>query len=310
MTDVMRGLIRDNNMLLMAISRFDMAFGFGDKTVGEVCAENGVDPDTFLAVCDVMAGRDAEDRVVSPAGLMGYLRRAHAEFLDITLPKIRHRLIEAINHSEADDVPLLLMKFYDDYVAEVRRHMDYENEMVFGYVDGLLEGKVDDSYSISRFSGNHRHMAAKLKELKDIFICHYRRRDNARLSAALFDIMMCEKDLMSHFEVESRLFVPAVRRLEDSLRSRLDAEADAEGDDECGREGTKDILGQREKEITGCVARGMSNKEIADALCLSVHTVATHRRNISSKLGIHSTAGLTIYAIIHHLVDPSTIKPR
>ncbi|MDY5388197.1 MAG: LuxR C-terminal-related transcriptional regulator, partial [Muribaculaceae bacterium] len=65
----------------------------------------------------------------------------------------------------------------------------------------------------------------------------------------------------------------------------------------------------REKEIIACVAKGLSNKEIADELCLSVHTVATHRKNISAKLGIHSTAGLAIFAVIHHLVELKELNP-
>ena len=48
----MRELIRDNAMLLPAISRFDIAFGFGDSPVRAVCEENGVDTGTFLcAIC-------------------------------------------------------------------------------------------------------------------------------------------------------------------------------------------------------------------------------------------------------------------
>ncbi len=58
----------------------------------------------------------------------------------------------------------------------------------------------------------------------------------------------------------------------------------------------QDVLSQREKEIVVCVVKGMTNKEIAESLYLSIHTVITHRRNISKKLQIHSSAGLTIYA--------------
>ena len=58
----------------------------------------------------------------------------------------------------------------------------------------------------------------------------------------------------------------------------------------------QDTLSQREKEIVVCVVKGMTNKEIAEKLFLSIHTVITHRRNISKKLQIHSAAGLTIYA--------------
>lgn len=67
-------------------------------------------------------------------------------------------------------------------------------------------------------------------------------------------------------------------------------------------------LSTREKEVIVCVIKGMTNKQIADKLCLSTHTVITHRRNISAKLQIHSTAGLTIYAIVNKLVDLNDVK--
>jgi len=67
-------------------------------------------------------------------------------------------------------------------------------------------------------------------------------------------------------------------------------------------------LSQREKEIITYVVKGLTNKEIADNLCLSVHTVITHRRNIARKLQIHSPAGLTIYAIVNKLVELKDIE--
>ena len=67
-------------------------------------------------------------------------------------------------------------------------------------------------------------------------------------------------------------------------------------------------LSQREKDVIVLVIRGMTNKQIADELCLSTHTVITHRRNISAKLQIHSTAGLTIYAIVNKLVELDGMK--
>ena len=70
----------------------------------------------------------------------------------------------------------------------------------------------------------------------------------------------------------------------------------------------QDALSQREKEIVICVVKGMTNKEIAEKLFLSIHTVITHRRNISNKLQIHSAAGLTIYAIVNKLVTLNDVK--
>lgn len=70
----------------------------------------------------------------------------------------------------------------------------------------------------------------------------------------------------------------------------------------------QDALSQREKEIVICVVKGMTNKEIAEKLFLSIHTVITHRRNISKKLQIHSAAGLIIYAIVNKLVTLNDVK--
>lgn len=71
---------------------------------------------------------------------------------------------------------------------------------------------------------------------------------------------------------------------------------------------SQEALSQREKEIVICVVKGMTNKEIAENLFLSIHTVITHRRNISKKLQIHSAAGLTIYAIVNKLVTLNDVK--
>lgn len=96
----------------------------------------------------------------------------------------------------------------------------------------------------------------------------------------------------------------------DSLQDKLlaamkDATADAVTEE---GELTADTLSQREREIVVCVVKGLTNKEIAEQLFLSVHTVITHRRNIARKLEIHSAAGLTIYAIVNKLVDISEVK--
>lgn len=71
---------------------------------------------------------------------------------------------------------------------------------------------------------------------------------------------------------------------------------------------SKKELSSREKEIIVCVVKGMINKQIAEELCISTHTVITHRKNIAAKLQIHSPAGLTIYAIVNKLVDISEVQ--
>lgn len=67
-------------------------------------------------------------------------------------------------------------------------------------------------------------------------------------------------------------------------------------------------LSPREKEVIVGIVKGLSNKEIALEMNVSVNTVMTHRRNIASKLHIHTPAGLTIYAIVSNLVKLEDIK--
>ena len=67
-------------------------------------------------------------------------------------------------------------------------------------------------------------------------------------------------------------------------------------------------LSPREKDVVVGIVKGLSNKEIASEINVSVNTVMTHRRNIASKLQIHSPAGLTIYAIVKKLVRLEDIR--
>ncbi len=306
----MREVVADSPVLLMALSRFGIPLGFGDDSVGKTCERAGVDTATFLAVASMIGRRVLSADEVSLPSLMQYLKSAHSYFVDFYLPQIRTKLISAISHGGSEDVALVILKFFDEYVAEVERHMKYENDEVFTYVEELLSGNRRQGFSIeSDYVANHQPIATKLRELKDIFICHYHgaKTDNDMLNLVLFDIINCEHDLMSHCDVENRIFAPAVQRLERKTRPSA-----ASADDEPARGAARDPevhnLTEREKEIIRNVARGLSNKEIADRLCLSVHTVATHRRNICAKLDIHSAAGLTIFAIIHHLLKVSEVK--
>jgi DNA-binding CsgD family transcriptional regulator len=67
-------------------------------------------------------------------------------------------------------------------------------------------------------------------------------------------------------------------------------------------------LSEREKQVVQLVALGKTNKEISDTLHISPHTVITHRKNITSKLGIKTIAGLAVYAVLNGLIDPEDVN--
>lgn len=63
-----------------------------------------------------------------------------------------------------------------------------------------------------------------------------------------------------------------------------------------------DDLSEREIEVLTQMVKGFANKEIADTLNISIHTVISHRKNITEKTGIKSLSGLTIYAITKKII--------
>ncbi len=298
-------LICQQPALLQMMSRFGIPLGVEDKTVKEVCEAHGVDPSTFVAVANFIKygpeSADAFVEKVSVSALMDYLKRAHEYFLDFQLPAIRRKLLEAIvctNVKEVNKVVGLIVKFYDDYSREVKLHMDHENREIFTYVDDLLKGRKRPDFEIEQFARSHESINHKLQELKNIIIKYYK-PDTASdlLNNMMYDIFVCEFDLRRHCEVENCLFVPAVKRLEEDVTN---------GDhpaEQSGKNAENASLSEREKEIVALAVRGLKNKEIAERLFISVHTVLTHRKNISHKLGIHSLSGLTIYAIVNHIVN-------
>ncbi|MBR1513200.1 MAG: response regulator transcription factor [Bacteroidales bacterium] len=66
-------------------------------------------------------------------------------------------------------------------------------------------------------------------------------------------------------------------------------------------------LSKREIDVLVAVAKGMMNKEIAEQMNISIHTVISHRKNITRKTGIKSVSGLTVYALLNNLIDENEV---
>lgn len=286
-SDKMISLIRDNYNLLQSLGSFGISLGFGDKTVKQVCDDQNVDTNTFLAVVNftINGYREMDDvsRLSVPT-LLQYLKASHDYFLGFQLPFIRKELVDALD--ENDNLARLILKLYDEYSRSVTLHMKYEEKTVFPYVESLLAGKPMANYAIDMYSKHHGQESSKLRELKSIIIKYFPGDclRNNQLSATLYDIYNNEEWLALHAEVEDNIFIPAIKYLEDKSR-QSDVSAKISSMIGKNQEGA-DALGEREKDVIVALVQGMSNKEIAEHLCISVNTVITHRRNIARKLQI------------------------
>ena len=306
--DKMLSLIRDNYNVLQSLGAFGISLGFGDKTVREVCEEQNVDSLTFLAVVnltinDYFSQSDIEKLCVPT--LLQYLKASHHYYIDFQLPFLRRELTEALD--DGDNLGRLILKIFDEYARFITHHMKFEEQTLFPYVEGLLRGEYKEDYNIETFSKHHEQTNEKLKELKSIII-KYLPSDpmrNNMLTATLYDIYNLEEWLRLHASVEEQIFEPAIKLLE---KQRNTTDVSVKISNMINSTENTDTLSDREKDVVIGVVQGLTNKEIAEKLFIAPNTVITHRRNIARKLQIHSTAGLTIYAIVNQLIDISSVE--
>lgn len=271
---------------IQIISRFGLELGVGEQTIEQVCEAHNVDTATFLEVVNYKVfHQQASPADIDIPTLRRFLGNAHTYFLDFRLPRLRRSLIEALSPADLNSkIPMLILRCYDEFVEEIRTHIEHENAGCFD------EHEHDD-----------RRITDKLTEIKNLIIKYYPSPVTGNPSPVTYtlinvmsDLWHTEQDFADHCAIEDDILRPALTKSKAHAHRRHQLPETEE-------------LSEREKDVLIQVVRGLSNKEIADTLCISTHTVITHRKNIAHKLNIHSTAGLTIYAIVNKLVDINTL---
>ena len=286
-TDKICDLMSHEEDAIHVISRFGLQMGVGDQTIAQACDAYHVHTDTFLAVINykIYKQQAATTNIDLPT-LQQYLRNAHTYFLDFRLPHLRRALIEALIPADPrTKIPMLILNCYDEFVEEIRAHIEHEDA-------GMYEEHARDDQRITD----------KLTEIKNLIIKYYPTQNTEQngtvtytLIQVMSDLWHTEQDFADHCAIEDDILRPAINQStpEEPLPT---TESDTES------------LSEREHDVLIQIVKGLSNKEIADILCISVHTVITHRKNITRKLNIHSTAGLTIYAIVNKLIDLNNME--
>lgn len=275
------------------LERMGISYGFGDETVGEVCTGAGVSTESFLLICNVylsdayIPSRSVLDRI-DLKDILRYLRLSHT-YYEQTAVKTLSDALDALMVPCGDTHKMIISRFFSDYTQELSRHFAYEEDVVFPYVEAMLEHNVKDDFSIGQYEKHHSDVQEKLDDLKKLIMTYLPPQCDQRLiQAALSGIFMLETDLSKHTIIEDRILIPAVNHLEEES-----------GDDSVSH---GDKLSSREVEILAGVASGLLNKEIAAKYNISIHTVIAHRKNIARKTGIKTIAGLTAFAILNNLI--------
>ena len=271
----MADMIASNYDLILMLPRFDIHLGFGDRTVREVCRDNGVDEHFFLTICNIYSFDDFcpdEDDLsrIDPRLIVEHLRASHRYYLKERLPHMQRHL-DILAQGAGENSGNILRKYFSDYRREVGDHVRHEEKNLTMLLEEMEGGKPLSRELSERYVHSHDNIKDKLSDLTQI-IYKYIPGDHLGedMMELVFDIMQLSRDIEKHAMIEELLLAPS----EDHN------------------------LSDREAEVLTLVAQGLSSKEVAARLNISINTVNTHRKSITRKTGIKSVAGLAVYAML------------
>lgn len=215
--------IESDYSLLNVLLRLGINLGFGERTIEEVCRENGINTDTFLLIANVYSDNDyiPSDKFISTASaedLVKYLHASHSYYMDYQLQHLEGLLEELVKPcTEAQKH--VIMRFFAEYKIEVKNHFDYEEDIVFPYVEAVTKGNVQNDYRISNFEEHHNNIDEKLNDLRNIVMKYLPQVCDSTLAVkVLFHLRDLEEDLEKHTIIEDSVLIPMVNRIEENVR--------------------------------------------------------------------------------------------
>ncbi len=238
-TDNLSALITAQPQLLLTLSHFSIPMGFGDKTIAQVCAEHGIEPNFFLLICEVYSNDNympsaAMLRSTPMESLVPYLLRSHDYYLNRRLPHIGHHL-EKIADMLPPRAGKAIKQFFSAYIEEVREHFSHEEKIVYPHISNLIGGK-SDNFKIKDFLVSHGNLEDKLSDLVQIIFkylpdCGDNASSPSKIEGAggsmkndddaidmIFDILQLSRDLRKHAIIEDKILGPYVKQLEKTTK--------------------------------------------------------------------------------------------
>lgn len=224
----MADIINKDKRALVFLPRFDIDLGFGDQTIRQICKGKNINPDFFLLMFNVFLNRNyfPNQRLkrVDVDLLLAYLNNAHRYYLEEKIPYLQALIAQfkmVVDHPATSQ----LERFFQEYMAEVKEHLAYEDHTAFPYVAKLLEqlkhediNLVDLPYSIGEFEKRHDDIEEKLSDLKNLLIKYFPPCDDRYIRIRLInELMDFEEDLFNHARIEDKVLIPLVEQLEQKL---------------------------------------------------------------------------------------------
>ncbi|MFO7864285.1 MAG: hemerythrin domain-containing protein [Salinivirgaceae bacterium] len=211
--------------LLPICNRFEIKTGLGNATIAEICSHKNIDTEFFTAIINIYLNPDIINHQalsnVPVSELVAYLKKTHQYYLTYALPLIDDKLTRLTTSCKTVCIGIKAIKtFYDKYKNELLTHINYEEEVVFPYIDQLLKkSETEKHYSIGIFEKEHTNIEQKINDLKTLIIKHLDPTFDANAcNEFLFELTRFENDITDHARIEDILLIPEVEKLEKTHR--------------------------------------------------------------------------------------------
>ena len=216
-------LLASDSSLLSILQRLDIKLGFGEAKISDLCARYGISEELFLMICNIYSFHEYQPHIDildknDIKSITTYLHASHRYYTTVCFPAIHegiHTLVKGLDNVSRK----LIDKFYDDYDNEIINHFKYEEEVVFPYIEKLMDNNrpIDTQYRIGQFEENHSNINEKLNDLKNIIAKYLDEQySSPQRFELLNDIYSVENDLRKHSLIENKLLIPLVEKLEQS----------------------------------------------------------------------------------------------
>ncbi len=292
----MSEVVEEYPSLIPVINRFGIRLGLGDHTALEICNKHDINIDFFITMINTFLNENyfPEKKLQDfhLTQIIDYLTKTNKYYLHSQLPNIERHLRPFISVSDpANESLTLIGKLFETFKSRLLKRIETDETEWFPHIIRLCEKQTKNkslTYHPISISDPEEPTEALLTDLKRIIIKHLSGNYNENLCyAVIFAISTLHTDIKQHNRIRYRILTPIVCGME--------------------KDGNKN-LSSREIEVLKQIVKGETNKEIAEHLYISLNTVLTHRKNITSKLGIKTIPGLTFYAITNGIISGDEIE--